>query len=68
MSKIKDTDLSHDRLARLAHIVAVSWDKDRMLDYVKSCLFDEYQYDCDVALRDAQELELTLGDLDDGRQ
>lgn len=61
---IKDTDLTTDRLENLAKLVIDSWDMDCLLDYAQSCLFQDYQYDIDRAVEDAE--DYTLEELDNG--
>ena len=65
MSKIKDTDLTTDRLESLAKQVIDGWDMECLLDYAQSALFQDYQYDIDRAVEDANDLELTLQQLDE---
>ena len=60
--KIEDTDLNVDRLENLAKLVIDSWDMDCLLDYAQSCLFQDYQYDIDRAVEDAE--DYTLEELD----
>lgn len=68
MSKIVDTDLSHDRMEAIARKVVDTWDLDTLVDYAVSALFDDYQFDCEQAVQDANDLELTLEKLDDMMQ
>lgn len=60
---IKDTDLSVDRLENLAKLVIDSWDMECLVDYAQMALFQDYQYDIDAAVEDAQ--DYTLEELDD---
>ena len=62
--KIKDTDLNVDRLENLAKLVIDSWDMECLLDYAQLALFQDYQYDIDRAVEDAQ--DYTLEELDNG--
>ena len=61
---IVDTDLTHDRMEAIARKVVNTWDMDTIIDYAVSALFDDYQFDCDRAVQDANDLELTLEELD----
>ena len=60
MSKIKDTDLNVDRLENLAKLVIDSWDMECLLDYAQTALFQDYQYDIDRAVEDAEDYTLEL--------
>ena len=60
--KIKDTDLTIDRLENLAKLVIDSWDMECLLDYAQTALFQDYQYDIDRAVLDAE--DYTLEELD----
>jgi len=60
--KIKDTDLTVDRLENLAKLVIDSWDMECLLDYAQTALFQDYQYDIDRAVEDAE--DYTLEELD----
>ena len=60
--KIKDTDLNVDRLENLAKLVIDSWDMECLLDYAQTALFQDYQYDIDQAVVDAE--DYTLEELD----
>ena len=62
---IVGSDLSHDRMEALARKVVDAWDMDILVDYAVSALFDDYQYDIDRAVEDANYLELTVEELDD---
>ena len=64
MSKIKDTDLNVDRLENLAKLVVDSWDMETLLQFAQEQVFQDYQYDIDRAVEDANDLELTLEELD----
>tara|TARA_R100001163_G_scaffold1295_5_gene2039 strand:+ start:3853 stop:4047 length:195 start_codon:yes stop_codon:yes gene_type:complete len=64
MIKIKDTDLTIDRLENLAKLVIDGWDMDCLLDYAQTALFQDYQYDIDRAVEDAE--DYTLEELDNG--
>ena len=60
--KIKDTDLNVDRLENLAKLVVDSWDMDCLLDFAQEKVFQNYQYDIDRAVEDAE--DYTLEELD----
>ena len=60
--KIQDTDLNVDRLENLAKLVVDRWDMDCLLDYAQTALFQDYQYDIDRAVDDAE--DYTLEELD----
>jgi len=62
---IVDSDLSHDRLEKLAELIVDAWDMDTLVEYARECVFQNYQYDIDSAVRDANDLELTTEELDD---
>lgn len=64
MSKIVDTDLSHDRMEALAKLVVDSWDMQAVIEFAYEQVFQDYQYDIDRAVEDANYLELTLEELD----
>ena len=59
---IKDTDLNVDRLENLAKLVIDKWDMECLLDYARLALFQDYQYDIDRAVEDAE--DYTLEELD----
>ena len=59
---IKDTDLTIDRLGNLAKLVIDSWDTQTVRDYAQLALSQDYQYDIDAAVEDAQ--DYTLEELD----
>ena len=61
--KIKDTDLTVDRLENLAKLVVDSWDMDCLLEFAQEQVFQDYQYDIDRAVEDAE--DFTLEELDD---
>ena len=61
---IVDSDLTHDRMEALARKVVDTWDQGSLLEYAITCLFNDYQFDCDQAVQDANDLELTLEELD----
>jgi len=61
--KIKDTDLTVDRLENLAKLVVDSWDMDCLLEFAQEQVFQDYQYDIDRAVEDAE--DYTLEELDD---
>jgi hypothetical protein len=62
--KIKDTDLTIDRLENLAKLVVDSWDMDCLLEFAQEQVFQDYQYDIDRAVEDAE--DYTLEELDNG--
>ena len=64
MSKIVDTDLSHDRMETLAKLVVDRWDLETLMEFAQEQVFQDYQYDIDRAVEDANDLELTLEELD----
>jgi len=64
MSKIEDTDLTHDRMEAIARKVIDKWDMSDLVEFAVARLFDDYQFDCDQAVSDANDLELTLEELD----
>lgn len=61
---IKDTDLNVDRLENLAKLVIDSWDMDCLLEFAQEQVFQDYQYDIDRAVEDAE--DYTLEELDSG--
>jgi len=62
--KIKDTDLTIDRLENLAKMVVDRWDMDCLLEFAQEQVFQDYQYDIDRAVEDAE--DYTLEELDNG--
>ena len=62
--KIEDTDLTVDRLENLAKMVVDSWDMDCLLEFAQEQVFQDYQYDIDRAVEDAE--DYTLEELDNG--
>ena len=62
--KIKDTDLNVDRLENLAKMVVDRWDMDCLLEFAQEQVFQDYQYDIDRAVEDAE--DYTLEELDNG--
>ena len=64
LSKIKDTDLTHDRMEAIARKVIDTWDMSTTIEFAVAKLFDDYQGDCDQAVSDANDLQLTLEELD----
>jgi|TARA_B100000614_G_C14426187_1_gene444130 hypothetical protein len=60
--KIKDTDLTIDRLENLAKMVVDRWDMDCLLEFAQEQVFQDYQYDIDRAVEDAE--DYTLEELD----
>ena len=61
---IVDSDLSHDRLEKLAKLVVDRWDMESLVQFAQEQVFQDYQYDIDRAVEDANDLELTLEELD----
>jgi len=61
--KIKDTDLNVDRLENLAKLVVDSWSMQAVRDFAQEQVFQDYQYDIDRAVEDAE--DYTLEELDD---
>ena len=64
MSKIKDTDLNVDRLENLAKLVVDKWDLETLMEFAQEQVFQNYQYDMDSAVSDAE--DYTLEELDNG--
>ena len=62
---IKDTDLTLDRLENLAKLVVDRWDLETLMQFAQEQVFQDYQYDIDRAVEDANYLELTVEELDD---
>ena len=62
--KIKDTNLTIDRLENLAKLVVDSWDMEAVIEFAEYQVFQDYQYDIDRAVQDANDLEFTVEDLD----
>lgn len=62
--KIEDTDLNVDRLENLAKMVVDRWDMDCLLEFAQEQVFQDYQYDIDRAVEDAE--DYTLEELDNG--
>ena len=60
--KIKDTDLTIDRLENLAKMVVDRWDMQAVIEFAQEQVFQDYQYDIDRAVSDAE--EYTLEELD----
>ena len=60
--KIKDTDLTIDRLENLARLVVDKWDMESLVQFAEEQVFQEYQYDIDRAVEDAE--DYTLEELD----
>ena len=61
--KIKDTDLTIDRLENLAKMVVDRWDMQAVIEFAQEQVFQDYQYDIDRAVEDAE--DYTLEELDD---
>ena len=62
MSKIKDTDLTIDRLENLAKLVVDKWEIESLVQFAEEQVFQDYQYDIDRAVEDAE--DYTLEELD----
>ena len=60
---IKDTDLTTKRLENLAKLVVDDWETDVLLSYAREQVFQNYQYDIDCAVTDAESYDLK--DLDE---
>lgn len=60
--KIKDTDLNVDRLENLAKMVVDRWDMQAVIEFAQEQVFQDYQYDIDRAVEDAE--DYTLEELD----
>ena len=60
--KIEDTDLTIDRLENLAKLVVDRWDMDCLLEFAQEQVFQDYRYDIDRAVEDAE--DYTLEELD----
>ena len=60
--KIKDTDLNVDRLENLARLVVDKWDMESLVQFAQEQVFQDYQYDIDRAVEDAE--DYTLEELD----
>ena len=59
---IVGSDLSHDRLENLAKLVVDKWDLETLVQFAQEQVFQDYQYDIDRAVSDAE--DYTLEDLD----
>tara|TARA_Y100001937_G_scaffold63351_1_gene86886 strand:+ start:60 stop:251 length:192 start_codon:yes stop_codon:yes gene_type:complete len=59
---IKDTDLTTDRLENLATLVVDKWDLETLVQFAQEQVFQDYQYDIDRAVEDAE--DYTLEELD----
>ena len=62
--KIEDTDLTIDRLENLAKMVVDRWDMQAVIEFAQEQVFQDYQYDIDRAVEDAE--DYTLEELDNG--
>ena len=60
--KIKDTDLTIDRLENLAKMEVDRWDMQAVIEFAQEQVFQDYQYDIDRAVSDAE--DYTLEELD----
>ena len=61
---IEDTDLNVDRLENLAKLVVDRWDMESLVQFAQEQVFQDYQYDIDRAVEDAE--DYTLEELDNG--
>lgn len=61
---IKPDDLSHDRLENLAKLVVDKWDLGTLMQFAEEQVFQDYQYGIEQAVRDANDWDITLEDLD----
>ena len=59
---IKDTDLTTDRLENLAKLVVDKWEIESLVQFAEEQVFQDYQYDIDRAVSDAE--DYTLEELD----
>ncbi len=59
---IEDTDLNVDRLENLAKLVVDRWDMESLVQFAQEQVFQDYQYDIDRAVEDAE--DYTLEELD----
>jgi len=62
MNKIEDTDLTTDRLENLAKLVVDRWDMETLVQFAQEQVFQDYQYDIERAVYDAE--DYTLEELD----
>ena len=60
--KIEDTDLTIDRLENLAKLVVDKWEIESLVQFAEEQVFQDYQYDIDRAVSDAE--DYTLEELD----
>ena len=60
--KIEDTDLNVDRLENLAKLVVDKWEIESLVQFAEEQVFQDYQYDIDRAVSDAE--DYTLEELD----
>ena len=60
--KIEDTDLNVDRLENRATLVVDIWDLESLVQFAQEQVFQDYQYDIDRAVEDAE--DYTLEELD----
>ena len=60
----EDTDLTIDRLENLAKMVVDRWDMQAVIEFAQEQVFQDYQYDIDRAVEDAE--DYTLEELDNG--
>ena len=58
MSKIRDIDLTKERLEGLAKLVVDDWDMDTLLSFAIEQVFQDYQYDIQQAVVDAESYDL----------
>ena len=59
---IVDSDLTHDRMEALARLVVDKWDMESLVQFAQEQVFQDYQYDIDRAVSDAE--DYTLEELD----
>tara|TARA_A100001201_G_scaffold130305_1_gene116042 strand:- start:302 stop:502 length:201 start_codon:yes stop_codon:yes gene_type:complete len=58
MSKIRDIDLTKERLEGLAKLVVDDWDMDTLISFAIEQVFQDYQYDIQQAVVDAESYDL----------
>jgi len=58
MSKIRDIDLTTERLENLAKLVVDKWDLESLMQFAQEQVFQDYQYDIQQAVVDAEDYEL----------
>lgn len=60
---IKASDLTPDRLENLAKLVVDKWDLETLMQFAQEQVFQDYQYNTDQAVQDANDFDLTLEEL-----